>query len=739
MSHPVLVASRPSRGPSIEESILTAPAQPRRPLVPDWLVQATSLGWRLLVIVALGVVVLGTAAVLSVVVASVVLAAVVTAAFDPLADRFRAEGRSPNATAGLVTLAASGLAVAAIAVIAIAFVPATAELLGAIQAGLQQLDQMVADGSIPPPGSTFVTEFVSATTTWVSSTIGGVVSSLASGFTIILLSIFLLFFFVTDADRAIAWTLQGAAPWQRSTIDDGVGRARRRLGGLLRETAVRAGVLGIVAFVVALILGLPAPLALAVVVTAGTFVPLLGPVATTALFGLVALGAAGGVACLVAVGALVATTILLPRLVGPGRLQGHGIHPAIVLVALTIGGLVAGTLGLILAVPVVVALREVGPTVIAALNGRPDDTERSGLVPRWFDRIAQWSWRLLVLAAVVGLALAALGQIPLIVIPIVLAAVAAATLASGVSALERRGLTPTTAALAMTVGGFGLILVILVLTLAALADPISEMVQGALTGAGKIDDALASGQSVASIVAAFAQPILEAVAVIVRGLAGLGISIALGAILTFFLLRDGATGFEAATRPLTRWRHDELAAAAGRATRVRGHNKIGTRALSVVGAGRHVAIMALLGLPLAWPLAVLSFFGGFIPYIGSFLTTGLAFLVTVAVGDTQDIVIMAIFTLVFNIVTGNIVAPLVYGRAVSIHPAVVLLAIPAGGAVAGVAGMFLAVPLIGVVATTWRTILRVFGSAPPELGDAAPDAAASDPPSEPTVAPAPAG
>jgi hypothetical protein len=74
------------------------------------------VGWRLLVIVALGVVVLATAAVLSVVVASVVLAAVVTAAFDPLAERFRAEGRSPTATAGLVTLAASGLAVAAIAV-----------------------------------------------------------------------------------------------------------------------------------------------------------------------------------------------------------------------------------------------------------------------------------------------------------------------------------------------------------------------------------------------------------------------------------------------------------------------------------------------------------------------------------------------------------------------------------------------------------------------------------------------
>ena len=38
---------------------------------------------------------------------------------------------------------------------------------------------------------------------------------------------------------------------------------------------------------------------------------------------------------------------------------------------------------------------------------------------------------------------------------------------------------------------------------------------------------------------------------------------------------------------------------------------------------------------------------------------------------------------------GNIVTPLVYRRAVHLHPAVILLAIPAGGALAGIIGMFL--------------------------------------------------
>ena len=99
------------------------------------------------------------------------------------------------------------------------------------------------------------------------------------------------------------------------------------------------------------------------------------------------------------------------------------------------------------------------------------------------------------------------------------------------------------------------------------------------------------------------------------------ISIVLGAILTFYLLRDGPRGFEAVTHPLVAWRRDELREAGKRATGVLGGYMIGTGAISAVGAASQFLIMALLGLPLAWPLAILSFFGGFIPYIGSLLTT----------------------------------------------------------------------------------------------------------------------
>ena len=74
---------------------------------------------------------------------------------------------------------------------------------------------------------------------------------------------------------------------------------------------------------------------------------------------------------------------------------------------------------------------------------------------------------------------------------------------------------------------------------------------------------------------------------------------------------------------------------------------------------------------------------------------------------------MAIFTIVFNIVQGNIVAPIVYSRVVSLHPAVVLRRDPGRRTRwRGSIGMFLVVPFLGVIATVWRTVLHVLDTEP---------------------------
>ena len=138
---------------------------------------------------------------------------------------------------------------------------------------------------------------------------------------------------------------------------------------------------------------------------------------------------------------------------------------------------------------------------------------------------------------------------------------------------------------------------------------------------------------------------------------------------------------------------------------------IATGVLGAFNAVTGFVVMTLLGLPLALPVAILSFFGGFIPYVGQFVTSVIAFLVAVAFGTTQDVIIMGIWTAVFNIVQGSVIAPLVYGRAVSLHPAIVLIVIPAGGELAGssVCSWPCRWSDIGAV---WRNILAAVGEVP---------------------------
>ena len=162
----------------------------------------------------------------------------------------------------------------------------------------------------------------------------------------------------------------------------------------------------------------------------------------------------------------------------------------------------------------------------------------------------------------------------------------------------------------------------------------------------------------------------------------------------------------------TPWRRALLHEGGVDATEILGGYMLGTAAISAVGAISQLLIMLILGLPFAVPIAILSFIACFIPYIGGFVTTGLAFLIAVAYGTPPQIVIMFIYTIVFNLVQGNIVTPLVYSRTVSLHPAVVLLSIPAGAALAGIAGMFLIVPILAVIQTTWQSVVLLLGDRP---------------------------
>ena len=715
-----------------------SPTGPTTTLVPVWLENLEAFGWRIIVIVGLGVVLSWFALVLIAETASLVLSAIIAAAAAPLLISLQARGWS-RVRAALATWAAVGaIIVGAIALVAIAFVPYISGFLEALQHGLDAIRNGSAGITVPTEISSAIAAVASVVSSYAKEQVGDLAARVSLTATIAILSTFLTFFILLDADRGADWALQGLPGAKRAAMRERGRVAAFRVGGLVRVTAAASAVRAVVMFAVMLVLATPFAGPLAAVLLVCGLIPYLGALVATFAIVLVALGAQGlGPALLVTLAAValeVALTVRRSRQEGSAAMR---VHPAVALLSLPIGAFAAGLVGMIVAVPVAAFLQQMTGTALAAFEPRlPTMSSTGPVVPGWLDSLANWSRGLLVgVALLAGLTVLAI-QLAGPVLAIVLAAVLAATLAPAAAALKRRGAGPTIAAAGATVGLIAGIGVIVGLTIASLATNMSQVTSAASTGSSTINDATNGSigwfPELVSKVSGGALDGVVAFAAIPQGLVFVA---TLAAFLTFFFLRDGEAAWRWATRMLAGWRRREVDAAGSRAVGVLGGYMIATGVISAFGAATQFAIMAVLGIPLALPLAVLSFFGGFIPYIGSFITTGIAFLVTVAVGTPTDIAVMGVFTIVFNIVQGNFVAPLVYGRAVSIHPAIVLVAIPAGSTIAGVFGMFIVVPFIGVIVATWRTVLLVLGDAPADADPGTPSAgsaeAADDPRPEP--------
>lgn len=96
---------------------------------------------------------------------------------------------------------------------------------------------------------------------------------------------------------------------------------------------------------------------------------------------------------------------------------------------------------------------------------------------------------------------------------------------------------------------------------------------------------------------------------------------------------------------------------------------------------------------------VLTFFAALFSVVGAVVAGLVATTVALVTIGLKAAVWMAVGTLAFQQIEGNVVLPLVAGHRVSLHPAAILVALSSGGAVAGLAGAFLAVPVLaGLVA-----------------------------------------
>jgi len=175
----------------------------------------------------------------------------------------------------------------------------------------------------------------------------------------------------------------------------------------------------------------------------------------------------------------------------------------------------------------------------------------------------------------------------------------------------------------------------------------------------------------------------------------------LSLVLTFFFVKDGDRIAASFLRLVPPTRKADAREVGTRIWATLSAYIRGTAINGLVNGSLMTASLVVIGVPLAVPIGVLTFFGGFFPIVGAIAVGALAALVAlVAKGPVAALVVVGV-TIVIHNVEGYLVGPLVLGRAVKLHPVAVLLALAVGGVLAGIIGAFVAVPTAAVVAATF--------------------------------------
>ncbi len=109
-----------------------------------------------------------------------------------------------------------------------------------------------------------------------------------------------------------------------------------------------------------------------------------------------------------------------------------------------------------------------------------------------------------------------------------------------------------------------------------------------------------------------------------------------------------------------------------------------------------------LGVPLAFVLAIVTFFAGFIPIIGAVTAGALAVVIALVSNGLINALLVLALILIVQQVEGNVLQPILQSKAMGLHAAIVLLSVTIGSALAGIIGAFLAVPVAATIATVLR-------------------------------------
>jgi predicted PurR-regulated permease PerM len=131
------------------------------------------------------------------------------------------------------------------------------------------------------------------------------------------------------------------------------------------------------------------------------------------------------------------------------------------------------------------------------------------------------------------------------------------------------------------------------------------------------------------------------------------------------------------------------------------------RATALVAVGDALGIgigLTVVGVPLAIPLAALVFLGAFVPVVGAVTSGSVAVVIALVTKGWVTALLTVAVVLIVQQIEGNVLQPLLLGRAVKLHALAVVLAISAGAVIYGIVGAVLAVPLTAVLNSAIRSL-----------------------------------
>lgn len=336
-------------------------------------------------------------------------------------------------------------------------------------------------------------------------------------------------------------------------------------------------------------------------------------------------------------------------------------------------------------------------------------------------RLGLAAWAILGLVALGAAIVVGLAAVSSVALPLLFAMVLAVIFRPVAVRLERVGLPPSLAAGAVVLGLVLSILGVVALTIHGVvtqSDELMEEIEAALVELDIDEDVIDQvRQAIEDADPAVTSGI---VAVVLDGLSAAGailVGALLGVLIMYYLIKDGDRLRRAMVERAPPEQGPNLDAFVSETSFVLRRYWLGRTIVSAVVA-TVVGVAALaLGLPLVLTIVVVTFVGGFIPYIGAVVGGALAVLVALGSEGLVAGLVMLGVVLVANLLIENLVEPAVTGRTLQIHPLLVLLATTIGGVVGGLPGLVMAVPLTVIAMKALPRLARAIEVDTDELRD----------------------